>query len=106
MRGTRVPTGRANRIGRAARERYFGNMPKRLFLLDGMALVYRAYFAFVTRPIMTSKGVNTSALYGFTNTLLEVLTKHQPTHLAVAFDTHAPTARHVEYPEYKAQREE
>ncbi len=71
-----------------------------------MALVYRAYFAFATRPIMTSTGVNTSALYGFTNTLLEVLNKYQPTHLAVAFDTHAPTARHTEFPEYKAQREE
>ena len=71
-----------------------------------MALVYRAHFAFATRPILTSKGVNTSALYGFTNTLLEILNSQQPTHLAVAFDTHAPTARHVEYPEYKAQREE
>ncbi len=81
-------------------------MPKRLFLLDGMALVYRAHFAFATRPIITSTGVNTSALYGFTNTLLEILNSQQPTHLAVAFDTHAPTARHVEYPEYKAQREE
>jgi DNA polymerase I len=81
-------------------------MVKRLFLLDGMALVYRAHFAFAQRPIITSKGVNTSALFGFTNTLLDVLNNQKPTHLAVAFDTHAPTQRHIDYPEYKAQREE
>ncbi len=81
-------------------------MAKKLFLLDGMALVYRAHFAFMARPILTSKGVNTSALYGFTQTLLDILNKQQPTHLAVAFDTQAPTQRHIEFPEYKAQREE
>src|ERR1700759_2394169 len=81
-------------------------MVKKLFLLDGMALVYRAHFAFATRPIMTSKGVNTSALYGFTQTLLDIIKAQQPTHLAVVFDTDVPTQRHVEYPEYKAQREE
>lgn len=81
-------------------------MSKRLFLLDGMALAYRAHFAFMTRPIMTSQGVNTSALLGFTNTLLDILKQHQPTHLAVAFDTAAPTARHTEFPAYKAQRQE
>ncbi len=84
-------------------------MPDRahtLFLLDGMALVYRAHFAFATNPIRNSAGRNTSAIYGFTNTLLELLTKQKPTHLAVAFDTAAPTARHVEFPAYKAQREE
>jgi DNA polymerase-1 len=81
-------------------------MPKKLFLLDGMALVYRAHFAFVRRPIFTSKGLNTSALFGFTQTLLDILTNQQPTHLAVAFDTPAPTARHREFPDYKAQREE
>jgi DNA polymerase I len=80
-------------------------MAKRLFLLDGMALVYRAHFAFVNRPILTSKGVNTSALYGFTQTLLDILSNRQPTHLAVVFDTEAPTARHVAYPEYKATRQ-
>jgi DNA polymerase-1 len=79
---------------------------KRLFLLDGMALVYRAHFAFATKPIRTSTGFNTSALYGFVNTLLDIRQNWQPTHLAVAFDTHAPTPRHAEYPEYKAQREE
>lgn len=81
-------------------------MSKRLFLLDGMALAYRAHFAFISRPIMTSKGVNTSALFGFTNTLLDILKNQQPTHLAVAFDTAAPTARHEEFKDYKAQREE
>jgi DNA polymerase-1 len=80
-------------------------MAKKLFLLDGMALVYRAHFAFITRPILTSKGVNTSALYGFTQTLLDIVGKQQPTHLAVAFDTAVPTRRHTEYPEYKATRE-
>jgi DNA polymerase-1 len=81
-------------------------MAKKLFLLDGMALVYRAHFAFATRPIFTSKGVNTSALYGFTNTLLNVVQTQQPTHIAVAFDTAAPTQRHIDFPAYKAQREE
>src|SRR5438128_5544091 len=81
-------------------------MEKKLFLLDGMALVYRAHFALIARPIYSSKGVNTSALYGFTQTLLEIIKNQQPTHIGVAFDTAAPTARHVEFPEYKAQREE
>jgi DNA polymerase-1 len=84
-------------------------MPDRehiLYLLDGMALVYRAHFAFATNPIRTAAGRNTSAIYGFTNTLLELLAKQKPTHLAVVFDTAAPTARHVEFPAYKAQREE
>src|SRR6516164_964408 len=80
-------------------------MEKKLFLLDGMALVYRAHFALIARPIFTSRGLNTSALYGFTQTLLEILSKQQPTHIAVAFDTEAPTARHVAYAEYKATRE-
>jgi DNA polymerase-1 len=80
-------------------------MAKRLFLLDGMALVYRAHFAFAVRPIVTSQGMNTSAIYGFTQTLLEILSKRQPTHIAVVFDTDASTARHVLYPEYKAQRQ-
>jgi DNA polymerase-1 len=77
----------------------------RLFLLDGMALVYRAHFAFIRNPITNSKGVNTSAIYGFANTLLTIIEKEKPTHLAVAFDTSAPTPRHELYPEYKAQRE-
>jgi DNA polymerase-1 len=79
---------------------------KRLFLLDGMALIYRAHFAFIHNPIRNSKGVNTSALYGFINTLLSILEKENPTHLGVAFDTSAPTPRHIKYPAYKAQRDE
>lgn len=79
---------------------------KRLFLLDGMALVYRAHFAFIQNPIRNSKGVNTSALYGFINTLLFILEKENPTHIGVAFDTSAPTPRHIRYPAYKAQRDE
>lgn len=78
----------------------------RLFLLDGMALVYRAHFAFIQNPIRNSKGTNTSALYGFINTLLFILEKENPTHIGVAFDTSAPTPRHVRYPAYKAQRDE
>jgi DNA polymerase-1 len=80
-------------------------MAKKLFLLDGMALVYRAHFAFISRPILTSKGVNTSALYGFTQSLLDILKHREPSHIAVAFDTQAPTQRHIEYPEYKATRQ-
>jgi len=79
---------------------------KRLFLLDGMALIYRAHFALITNPIRNSKGINTSALYGFINTLLAILEKEQPTHIGVAFDTSAPTPRHVKFPAYKAQRDE
>ena len=78
----------------------------RLFLLDGMALVYRAHFALMRNPIRNSKGVNTSTLYGFTNTLLTIIEKEKPTHLGVAFDTSAPTPRHEKFPQYKAQREE
>src|SRR2546425_269208 len=70
-----------------------------------MALVYRAHFALVSRPIFTSKGVNTSALFVFTNTLLDVLQNQRPTHLGVAFDTEAPTDRHRAFPDYKIQRE-
>ncbi len=81
-------------------------MADRLFLLDGMALVYRAHFALIKTPIFTSDGVNTSALYGFANTLLDILQNRQPTHIAVAFDTSAPTPRHEIFPEYKAQRDE
>jgi DNA polymerase-1 len=79
---------------------------KRLFLLDGMALIYRAHFALIQAPIRNSKGVNTSALYGFINTLLAILEKENPTHLGVAFDTSAPTPRHIRFPAYKAQRDE
>ncbi len=79
---------------------------KKLFLLDAMALIYRAHFAFSKNPRVNSKGLNTSAVFGFTNALLEILNKEKPTHIGVAFDTHAPTFRHEEYKEYKANREE
>lgn len=79
---------------------------KKLFLLDAMALIYRAHFAFIKNPRITSTGINTSALFGFTNTLLEVLKKENPSHLAVVFDTKAPTFRHVQFTEYKANRED
>ncbi|WP_028295863.1 DNA polymerase I [Olivibacter sitiensis] len=78
---------------------------KKLYLLDGMALIYRAYFALSKNPRFTSTGLNTSAIMGFTNTLLEVIKNQQPTHIAVVFDTEAPTARHTEFEAYKAQRE-
>jgi DNA polymerase-1 len=77
---------------------------KKIFLLDAMALIYRSHFAFSKSPRINSKGINTSAIFGFTNTLLELLNKEKPSHLAVVFDTPAPTFRHIEYPEYKAQR--
>lgn len=78
----------------------------KLFLLDGMALVYRAHFALIRSPIYTSGGLNTSAVLGFTNTLLEIIQKWKPTHLAVVFDTSAPTERHKEFEGYKATRQE
>lgn len=79
---------------------------KKLFLLDAMALIYRAHFAFSKNPRINSKGLNTGVMLGFTNTLLEVLEKEKPTHIAVAFDTHAPTFRHVRFEAYKANRQE
>ena len=79
---------------------------KTLFLLDAMALIYRAHFAFSKNPRINSKGLNTGAPFGFTNSLFEIIDKRKPTHIAVAFDTHAPTFRHVEYEPYKANREE
>lgn len=79
---------------------------KRLFLLDGMALIYRAFFAFSQNPRITSYGLNTSAMFGFVNTILDVLKNQKPTHIAVVFDTSAPTERHIVYEKYKAQREE
>jgi DNA polymerase-1 len=79
---------------------------KKLFLLDAMALIYRAYFAFSNNHRINSKGQNTSAIFGFTTTLLEVLNKQKPTHLAVVFDTAAPTSRHEEFADYKANRQE
>ncbi len=80
-------------------------MSNKLFLLDGMALIYRAHFALSKSPRFTTAGLNTSAVFGFANTLLEVLKKENPSHIAVVFDTQAPTDRHVEFTDYKANRE-
>lgn len=77
----------------------------KLFLLDAYALIYRSYYAFLRTPRINSKGLNTSAIMGFCNTLNEVLTKEHPTHIGVAFD-HGKTFRHEVFPAYKAQREE
>ena len=77
----------------------------KLFLLDAYALIYRSYYAFIKNPRINSKGLNTSAIVGFLNTLEEVLNKEQPTHIGVAFDPHGPTFRSEAYPAYKAQRE-
>ena len=77
----------------------------KLFLIDAYALIYRSYYAFIKNPRINSKGLNTSAIIGFVNTLNEVLEKEQPTHLGVAFDPHGPTFRSEAYPAYKAQRE-
>ena len=78
---------------------------KRLFLLDAYALIYRAYYAFMRMPRINSKGMNTSAIFGFVNTLDDVLTREKPSHLAVVFDPSGPTFRHEAYEEYKANRE-
>ena len=78
---------------------------KRLFLLDGHALVYRAHFAFITRPLINSKGLNTSAITGFVRTLWDLMTNQKPTHIAVAFDPKGGTFKHGYYPQYKANRD-
>ena len=77
----------------------------KLFLLDAYALIYRSYYAFIRNPRVNSKGLNTSAIFGFVNTLEEVLRKENPSHIAVAFDPPGPTFRHLEFEAYKAQRE-
>ena len=79
---------------------------KKLFLLDAMALVFRAYYSLVRSPRITSKGRNTNAQFGFTNTLAELINNQKPTHIAVCFDTHAPTERHTNFADYKANRQE
>ena len=80
-------------------------MSKKLYLLDALALIYRAYYALIRTPRITSTGINTNAQFGFTNTLLEIIKKENPTHIAVCFDTHAPTERHTDFTDYKANRE-
>jgi len=80
-------------------------MAKKLFLLDALALIYRAYYALIRNPRITSTGLNTNAQFGFTNTLFDLINKEKPTHLAVCFDTHAPTERHTDFEAYKANRQ-
>ena len=81
-------------------------MAKKLFLLDAMALVFRAYYALIRNPRVTSKGKNTNAQFGFTNTLVDLINNQKPSHMAVCFDTAAPTERHTEFEAYKANRQE
>ena len=78
---------------------------KRLYLLDGTAIAYRSYFAFIRNPLINSKGINTSGVFGFTNTLMKILREENPDHIACVFDTAAPTFRHKTFPAYKATRE-
>src|SRR5258707_422269 len=80
-------------------------MPEKLFLFDGMALAYRAYFAFISRPLLEPKGENVSAVYGFVSSILKVIDDEKPEHIAVCFDTKEPTFRHKAYKEYKATRQ-
>ncbi|MFT4204795.1 MAG: DNA polymerase I [Chitinophagaceae bacterium] len=81
-------------------------MEKKLYLLDAMALIFRAYYALIRSPRNTSTGKNTNAQFGFTNTLIDLIQKEKPTHLAVCFDTAAPTSRHDDFEHYKANRQE
>jgi DNA polymerase-1 len=81
-------------------------MDKRLFLLDAMALIFRAYYALIRSPRITTKGRNTNAQFGFTNALIDLINNQQPSHMAVCFDTHAPTERHTDFADYKANRQE
>lgn len=81
-------------------------MDKRVFLLDAFALVFRAYYALIRNPRLTSKGKNTNAQFGFTNALVELINKQKPSHMAVCFDTSAPTERHTDFADYKANRQE
>ncbi|MCA9131734.1 MAG: DNA polymerase I [Planctomycetales bacterium] len=90
----------ADRVNNAA-----GTMLKKLILLDGMALTYRAHFALIRSPRFTSGGICTSAVFGVLNTLLDIIKREEPTHIAVAFDTREPTSRHQKFPAYKAQRD-
>lgn len=81
-------------------------MEKKVFLLDAFALVFRAYYALIRNPRITSKGKNTNAQFGFTNALVELINKQKPSHMAVCFDTAAPTERHTDFADYKANRQE
>ncbi|HEY1202192.1 MAG TPA: 5'-3' exonuclease H3TH domain-containing protein, partial [Niastella sp.] len=79
---------------------------KKVFLLDALALIFRAYYALIRNPRITSKGKNTNAQFGFINTLLDLINNQKPTHMAVCFDTQAPTERHTEFSDYKANRQD
>src|SRR5687768_9083338 len=81
-------------------------MAKKVFLLDAFALIFRAYYALIRNPRLTSKGKNTNAQFGFTNTLADLINNQKPTYLAVCFDTAAPTERHTDFQDYKANRQE
>jgi len=81
-------------------------MNKKLFLLDAMALIFRAYYALIRAPRISSSGKNTNAQFGFTNTLVELINNQKPSHMAVCFDTEAPTDRHIDFTDYKANRQE
>src|SRR5215207_11695568 len=81
-------------------------MSKKVFLLDALALVFRAYYALIRNPRFTSKGRNTNAQFGFTNTLVDLINNQKPTHMAVCFDTSALTERHTDFADYKANRQE
>jgi DNA polymerase-1 len=85
---------------------YLSGMAKKLFLLDAMALIFRAYYALIRNPRLTSKGKNTNAQFIFTNTLVELINNQKPSHMAVCFDTAAPTERHTDFGDYKANRQE
>ncbi|NLD21934.1 MAG: hypothetical protein GX664_05580, partial [Bacteroidales bacterium] len=74
----------------------------KFFIIDGHALIYRMFYAFFRRPMVNSKGEDTSIIFGFTKYLLEIISKEQPSHLVICFDTHAKTFRHEAYSEYKA----
>ena len=86
-------------------DRAAGDGSRRLFLIDGMPIVYQSYFVFLSNPRLTSRGVNTSAAFGYTNSLVKIIEEEQPTHMAVVFDAAGRNRRHDEYGEYKAQRE-
>src|SRR6201989_835369 len=81
-------------------------MSQKLFLLDALALVFRAYYALIRTPRFTSKGRNTNAQFGFTTTLVDLINNQKPSHMAVCFDTAAPTERHTDFEEYKANRQD
>jgi DNA polymerase I len=95
------------RFANGYRGTYLSSMSeKKLFLLDAFALIFRAYYALIRNPRNTSKGKNTNAQFGFTNTLIDLINNQKPTHIAVCFDTSAPTERHTDFAEYKANRQD